>query len=127
VDETADGDHGKAGVLDLSNAVLLEGCLVLGKAEGVEGKISGLTLALKGLEEGNNTEDLDEGDPEDDLGATTLLDKVVVGINGCQLGEEGEGVLLLHEEAKDGKHCKAAMLQLGLAEHAEIEHIRKAL
>jgi hypothetical protein len=46
VDEAADGDHGKAGVLDLSKAVLLEGCLVLGKAEGVEREVSRLTLAL---------------------------------------------------------------------------------
>ena len=46
VDEAADGDHGKAGVLDLSKAVLLEGRLVLGKAEGVEREVSRLTLAL---------------------------------------------------------------------------------
>ena len=127
VDETADGDHCKAGVLDLSNAVLLEGGLVLGKAEGIEGEVSGLTLALEGLEKGNNTEDLNEGDPEDDLGATALLNEIVVGINGSHLGEEGKSVGLLDDEAKDRKHGEAAVLELGLAEHAEVEHIGEAL
>ena len=127
VDEAADGDHSKAGVLDLGKAVALEGGLILGKAKGVESEITGLTLALEGLEKGNNAEDLDEGDPEDDLGATTLLHEVVVGINGGHLGEEGESVLLLDEEAEDGKHGEAAVLELGLAEHAEVEHIGEAL
>merc|ERR1712216_230316 len=120
VDEAANGDHGKARVLDLGKAVLLEGGLVLGKAKGVESEITGLTLALQGLEKSNNAEDLDEGDPEDDLGAATLLHEIVVGINGGHLGEEGEGVLLLN---KDGKHGEAAVLELGLAEYAEVEHV----
>ena len=127
VDEAADGDHGKAGVLDLGKAVLLEGRLILGKAEGVEGEVSGLTLALEGLEESNDTEDLDEGDPEDDLGATTLLNEIIVGVDGSHLGEEGEGVLLLHEEAEDGEHGEAAVLELSLAEHAEVEHVGETL
>jgi len=126
VDEAADGDHSKAGVLDLGKAVALEGGLILGKAKGVESEITGLTLALEGLEKSNNAEDLDEGDPEDDLGAATLLHEVVVGINGGHLGEEGESVLLLDEEAEDGKHGEAAVLELGLAEHAEVEHVREA-
>jgi hypothetical protein len=127
VDEAADGDHGKAGVLDLGKAVLLEGGLVLGKAEGIESEVSGLTLALEGLEKSNNAEDLNEGDPEDDLGAASLLHEVVVRVNGSHLREEGEGVLLLNEEAKNGKHGEAAVLELGLAKHAEVEHVGEAL
>ena len=127
VDEAADGDHGKAGVLDLGKAVLLQGGLVLGKAEGIESEVPGLTLALEGLEKSNNAEDLNEGDPEDDLGATTLLNKVVVGIDGGDVGEEGEGVLLLDEETEDGKHGETAVLELSLAQDADIENIGEAL
>ena len=127
VDEATDGDHGKARVLDLSQAVALEGRLVLGQAERVEGEVTGLALALEGLEKSHHAEDLDEGDPEDDLGATTLLNEIIVGVDGSHLGEEGEGVLLLHEEAEDGEHGEAAVLELSLAEHAEVEHVGETL
>ena len=82
---------------------------------------------LEGLEKSNNAEDLNEGDPEDDLGATTLLNKVVVGIDGGDVGEEGEGVLLLNEETEDGKHGETAVLELSLAQDADVENIGEAL
>ena len=72
MDEATDSDHGQAGVLDLSKAVPLEGGLVLSKVERVERVVTRGALAEEGLVEGNNAEDLDKGDPEDDLLAAAL-------------------------------------------------------
>ncbi len=56
-----------------------------------------------------------------------LGNEVVVGVNRGKLREEGEGVHLLHNESQNGKHGKAAMLELGLAQNAEIENVREPL
>ncbi len=119
--------HGEAGVLDLSLLVPGKGGIILGEVEGIESVVTGVALALEGLKEGNNAEDLNEGDPEDDLRATSLGNEVVVGIDGGELGEEGEGVLLLDKETKNSKHGEAAVLELGLTENAEIENVRETL
>ena len=127
VDEAADGNHCEARVLDLSQAVPLQGSLILGKVERVKGEVTRGALAQDGFVESNNTKNLNKGDPEDDLLATTLGDEVIVGIDGGELGEEGEGVKLLDDEASDGKHGEAAVLQLSLTQHAEIKNIGEAL
>jgi hypothetical protein len=114
-------------VLDLSILVPGKGGIILGKVKGIERVVTRVALALDGLEKSNNTEDLNEGDPEDDLGATTLGNEVVVGIDGGKLGEEGEGVLLLDEETQNGKHGEAAVLELGLTENTEVENVRETL
>ena len=43
------------------------------------------------------------------------------------MGEEGEGVLLLNEETEDGKHGETAVLELSLAQDADVENIGEAL
>jgi hypothetical protein len=53
--------------------------------------------------------------------------EVVVGVNRGELREEGEGVHLLHNESQNSKHGKAAMLELGLTQNAEIEHVGEPL
>jgi hypothetical protein len=50
-----------------------------------------------------------------------------VGIDGGDVGEEGEGVLLLDEETEDGKHGETAVLELSLAQDADVENIGEAL
>mmetsp|Transcript_30663 Transcript_30663/g.64162 ORF Transcript_30663/g.64162 Transcript_30663/m.64162 type:complete len:244 (-) Transcript_30663:144-875(-) len=126
VDEAANGDHGKAGVLDLSKAVPVEGGLILGEVERVEREVTRGALALEGLEEGNYTEQLNERDPENDLLATALGDEVIVGVDGGELGEEREGVNLLDNESEDSEHSEAAVLELSLTQNAEIENIGEA-
>jgi hypothetical protein len=87
VDEAADGDHRKTGVLDLGKAVPIKGGLILGEVERVKGEIARGALALEGLEERNHAEELDEGDPEDDLLAAALHKKRGGGEHGSVLPE----------------------------------------
>ena len=72
MDEAADRNHGQARVLDLGQAVPVEGGLVLGKVKRIEGEVARGALALEGLEQSNNSEELYEGDPENDLLAAAL-------------------------------------------------------
>jgi hypothetical protein len=56
-----------------------------------------------------------------------LGNEVIVGINRSELREEREGVHLLNDEAQNGKHGKAAVLELSLAQHTEIKHVGEPL
>ena len=59
--------------------------MYLGEAEGIELEVTGVALALDGLEEGDAAEDLEEGGPQKDLGHATRLDKHVVGLDRGKL------------------------------------------
>lgn len=67
VDDATEGDHGKTAVLDLLEAH--GGHVLLAETEGVEHEVSGLAAAaLHGFVDSGEGGELEEADPEEELG-----------------------------------------------------------
>eukprot|EP00961_Rhodomonas_salina_P255560 3453846-Rhodomonas_salina.1 len=116
VGHAGDGDHGKAAVLDLTELVDREILAVL-EAERVKADVaSAVDRAVAELEEEG---DLKQADEEEHLPHRARLDGGLVKaphlLALVPLVHEREGVDILHDGAKRGKHADAAVLDLSLA------------
>ena len=122
MDHAGEAEHGEAAVLDLLE--LHGGHVLLAHAHRVELEVTGSALALEGVEEGDSAENLEERDPEEDLAHGSGLDELVVesGHLGAasDLGERGVDGDVLEDGAGGGKHGNTAVLDLGLAEEADV-------
>ncbi len=150
MDEAANGDHGKAGVLQLGKLVSPEGRLVSREVERVEAEVTRGTAIgehgalntqnqapqnikpyqIEGAHRGDLArvaENLNSTEGEEDLPEATGRDseeslggKLVVEARKRQVG------LLLNNEAEGTEHGNTAMLQLSLAEPLQVEIVGEA-
>ena len=120
----ADAHHGQAAVLDLGQGVAGSGLGLLAEAKGVELEVAGSALALKSLEESDGAEHLEERQPQEELAHGALLHEDIVG--GSHLGAADDGGVrrvdgdVLEHGAGGGEHGNAAVLELSLAEEADV-------
>mmetsp|Transcript_30656 Transcript_30656/g.89542 ORF Transcript_30656/g.89542 Transcript_30656/m.89542 type:complete len:210 (-) Transcript_30656:10-639(-) len=123
--DTTDSDHGQTAVEELGNLLLLHTGIVLGGKLGAEGEVTGFALSLEGGNNGGGgNKDVDEANPEEELVHGARLEEGVVGIDGPGDGLEGVHVAgdadeVGGDEAHDGEHGGAAVLELGLTEPGE--------
>ena len=91
----------------------------LHKDTGGQGSLTGGKLEVVG-------EGLDEADGEEHLPEAGGGDNEEVVDGGLAVGEHGEGHELLDKEADDTEHANTSVLELGLAEPAEVEVVGEA-
>mmetsp|Transcript_30666 Transcript_30666/g.64173 ORF Transcript_30666/g.64173 Transcript_30666/m.64173 type:complete len:245 (-) Transcript_30666:130-864(-) len=130
VDEAANGDHGKAGVLELGELISPEGRLVSREVERVEAEVTrGTAIGEHGArgDLAGVAENLNGAEGEEDLPQATGRDseeslgsKLVVEARKRQVG------LLLNDEAESAEHGNTAMLQLSLTEPLQVEIVGEA-
>jgi hypothetical protein len=101
------------------------------QAERVEAEVTRLAVAaLEHLDDGNGTEDLEETEPEEELLHSALLHSRIVESSNLQvtegLGDTRELVDILDNEAGGGEHANTAVLELSLAEPAEVDQARES-
>ena len=120
VDDAADGEHGKAAVLELGELVACEGGGVLAEAKRVKAEVAGLAArgehgVARHLEVVGEV--LDHAAEDEDLPQAASGD-LEEGLGGNGVGGGGEGELheLLDNAAEGGEHGNAAVLELSLAE-----------
>ncbi len=90
-----------------------EQAYLLAESKGIELEVTGHALALKGVEEGDGAENLEEGNPEEDLSHGASGNELVVEGShlsaGSNLGEGGVDGNVLENGASSGKHSNACI------------------
>mmetsp|Transcript_102936 Transcript_102936/g.268202 ORF Transcript_102936/g.268202 Transcript_102936/m.268202 type:complete len:466 (+) Transcript_102936:82-1479(+) len=128
-DDAAVSHHGEAAIAQLLQLHLDLAGLVLG-VERTQAEVSGgaVRLALVHADHGHEAEELREAEPHQHLGHAAELDHGQVGINARDLESRVVGhahAQVRGDPAHGGEHADAAVLQLGLAEPADVKSIRE--
>ena len=130
VDETAEADHGKAGVLELSELETAHSEVILAEVKGVEADVAGgaaLSEHVTGGDLAAVGEHLDAAEGEEDLPQARggHGEERIEGELGVEAGE-GEVHELLGPETEAAEHADAAVLELSLAQPLQIEVVGEA-
>mmetsp|Transcript_102933 Transcript_102933/g.268189 ORF Transcript_102933/g.268189 Transcript_102933/m.268189 type:complete len:462 (+) Transcript_102933:82-1467(+) len=128
-DDAAISQHGEAAIAQFLQLHLVLAGLVLG-VERTQAEVSGgaVRLALVHADHGHEAEELREAEPHQHLGHAAELDHGQVGINARDLESRVVGhahAQVRGDPAHGGEHADAAVLQLGLAEPADVKSIRE--
>ncbi len=126
VEHAAEGNHGKAAILELGQLAAGEGIRVLGKTEGVKAEIARLAIAaLKHLDDGDGAENLEKAEPDEELLHGALLDGGVMESSDLSVaegpGHARELVHILDNETGRGEHANTTVLDLSLTKPAQVD------
>jgi hypothetical protein len=127
VDDGANDDHAEASIHEFCILLAVESIGCFGQTQGVETE---LTRPPRGAlhhlnDRGDTSDDLEPTDPQEELDHGALGDAPVVGGAGEGRGVsvEGQPVEVLDEEAEDGKHADAAVLDFCLAQELHVHKV----
>mmetsp|Transcript_30667 Transcript_30667/g.64179 ORF Transcript_30667/g.64179 Transcript_30667/m.64179 type:complete len:238 (-) Transcript_30667:183-896(-) len=131
VDEAANGDHGKAGVLELGELISPEGRLVSREVERVEAEVARLAVGIGEHVGGGHGEsvrdELDQANGDENLDhATAGSGRPCLKSNLLREGGAREVNELLNQDTGSGEHANASVLELRLAHPLDVPIVREA-
>mmetsp|Transcript_20153 Transcript_20153/g.67378 ORF Transcript_20153/g.67378 Transcript_20153/m.67378 type:complete len:212 (+) Transcript_20153:173-808(+) len=126
VDNSREGDHGKAAVLDLSK-LKASPVSSLSEAERIKSEVTGLASgSLEHLDDGGSADSLEGSQPEQHLAHGAGLEGSVVELGQLEVAAVNslgprEAEEILRDASSNGEHSNTAVLELSLAQPLDVE------